>query len=74
MQGSLTEEQRLELVKRGFSRRTIARVAAMVAAGGVLPFYNESAMAQLSEDHRDTFVLVAFGQLVAHVPERRSGP
>jgi histidinol-phosphate/aromatic aminotransferase/cobyric acid decarboxylase-like protein len=48
MQVSLNEEQRLELVKRGFSRRTIARVAAMVAAGGVLPFYNESAMAQLS--------------------------
>ncbi|HXA51640.1 MAG TPA: pyridoxal phosphate-dependent aminotransferase [Candidatus Acidoferrum sp.] len=48
MQVSLDEQQKLELVKRGFSRRTIARVAAMVAAGGVLPFYNESAMAQLS--------------------------
>src|SRR5450432_141923 len=44
----LTDEQKNDFLKRGFSRRTLGRVAAMLAAGATLPFYNESAMAQLS--------------------------
>jgi len=35
-------------VKRGFSRRTFGRIATMLTAGAALPFYNESALAQLS--------------------------
>src|SRR6266852_4113047 len=41
------EEQR-ELLKRGFSRRNFGRFATVITAGAALPFYNESAMAQLS--------------------------
>jgi histidinol-phosphate aminotransferase len=44
----LTDEQKSDFLKRGFSRRTLGRIAAMMAAGATLPFYNESAMAQLS--------------------------
>src|ERR1700694_313262 len=42
-----TVEER-ELLRRGFSRRNFGRFATMLAAGATLPFYNESAMAQLS--------------------------
>src|SRR5205085_10059176 len=41
-------EQKREFVKRGFSRRNFGRIAAMITAGAALPFYNESALAQLS--------------------------
>ena len=41
-------EQARELVQRGFSRRNFGRLASLMAAGATLPFYNESAMAQLS--------------------------
>jgi histidinol-phosphate aminotransferase len=44
----LNAQQKNELVKRGFSRRNFGRLAAMITAGATLPFYNESAMAQLS--------------------------
>ena len=44
----LTQQQKEEFVKRGFSRRTFGRIAAMMAAGAALPFYNEPALAQLS--------------------------
>jgi histidinol-phosphate aminotransferase len=44
----LTDEQKKDFLKRGFSRRTLGRVAAMMTAGATLPFFNESAMAQLS--------------------------
>ena len=44
----LNERRRRELVKGGFSRRKLGRVVAMMAAGATLPFYNESAMAQLA--------------------------
>src|SRR5947209_3113213 len=44
----LTDECKSDLLQRGFSRRTLGRIAAMMAAGATLPFYNESAMAQLS--------------------------
>jgi len=46
----LTEEQRRDIVKRGFSRRSFGRIAAVMGAGAAsLPFYNEAALAQLSK-------------------------
>jgi histidinol-phosphate aminotransferase len=48
MQVCLNENQKTDLLKRGFSRRNFGRIAAMLTAGGALPFYNEPAMAQLS--------------------------
>ena len=46
----LNEEQRQELLKRGFSRRSFGRIAAMMGAGAAtMPFYNEPALAQLSK-------------------------
>jgi len=48
MTAVLTDEQKREFVKRGFSRRTFGRIATMLTAGAALPFYNESALAQLS--------------------------
>ena len=45
----LTSEMERGLEKRGFSRRDLGRVAAMLAAGAALPFYNEPALAQLSK-------------------------
>jgi len=44
----LNTESKAELIARGFSRRHFGRFATMLAAGATLPFYNESAMAQLS--------------------------
>src|SRR6516162_9625727 len=44
----LNDEQRRDLISRGFSRRNFGRIAAMMTAGAALPFYNEPAMAQLS--------------------------
>jgi histidinol-phosphate aminotransferase len=44
----LSNETKVELIKRGFSRRNFGRFATMLAAGSTLPFYNEPAMAQLS--------------------------
>jgi histidinol-phosphate aminotransferase len=35
-------------MKRGFTRRHLGRIASVLTAGAALPFYNESAMAQLS--------------------------
>src|SRR5579871_3194955 len=48
MSALLTAEQKREFVRRGFSRRTFGRIATMLTAGAALPFYNESALAQLS--------------------------
>jgi histidinol-phosphate aminotransferase len=48
MPNELSVEAKREFVKRGFSRRNFGRLASLVAAGATLPFYNESAMAQLS--------------------------
>lgn len=48
MQDLLTPEQEKDLLRRGFSRRTFGRFASLLAAGAALPFYNEPAMAQLS--------------------------
>ena len=43
-----TQEQKLDFLKRGFSRRDLGRIAAVITAGASLPFYNEPALAQLS--------------------------
>jgi histidinol-phosphate aminotransferase len=48
MNTQLNEQQKLHFVKRGFSRRSFGRIATMISAGAALPFFNESAMAQLS--------------------------
>jgi len=46
----LTEEQRRDVLKRGFSRRSFGRIAAMMGAGAAaMPFFNEAALAQLSK-------------------------
>jgi histidinol-phosphate aminotransferase len=37
-----------EHIRRGWSRRSLFRSAALLGAGAALPFYNESALAQLS--------------------------
>jgi histidinol-phosphate aminotransferase len=44
----LNEQTKRDLLQRGFSRRSLGRIAAMISAGAALPFYNEPAMAQLS--------------------------
>jgi histidinol-phosphate aminotransferase len=44
----LSNEQKHDLARRGFTRRNFGRIAAMIGAGAALPFYNEPAMAQLS--------------------------
>ena len=44
----LTSERKRELIKKGFSRRNFSRFAALLGAGASLPFYNEAALAQLS--------------------------
>jgi len=44
----LNDALKSELVNRGFSRRSFGRIATMLTAGAALPFYNESALAQLS--------------------------
>jgi histidinol-phosphate aminotransferase len=44
----LNKEQQLEILSRGFTRRSVARFGALLGAGAALPFYNEPALAQLS--------------------------
>lgn len=46
---TLTLEEQKDYLKRGFSRRSLGKIAAMVTAGAALPFYNEPALAQLSK-------------------------
>jgi histidinol-phosphate aminotransferase len=49
MTDALTLEDKREFLKRGFSRRSFGRFATLLGAGAAtLPFYNEPAMAQLS--------------------------
>ena len=48
MNACLTQEQQRDFVRRGFTRRNFGRLAAMIAGGAALPFYNEPALAQLS--------------------------
>ncbi len=50
MNAILTDEQRKDVLKRGFTRRNFGRIAAMMGAGAAaMPFYNEPALAQLSK-------------------------
>src|SRR5437763_4758681 len=49
MNVALSVEQKRDLMKRGFSRRSFGRMAAMIATGAALTFYNESALAQFSK-------------------------
>ena len=46
---SLTEKHEISLLERGFSRRSLGRIAGMVAAGGAAPFFSEHALAQQAE-------------------------
>ena len=46
---NLSPEETKDFLKRGFSRRNFGRIATMLTAGATLPFYNEPALAQLSE-------------------------
>jgi histidinol-phosphate aminotransferase len=45
---TLTTQEQKEFLKRGFTRRNLGKIAAMVTAGASLPFYNEAALAQSS--------------------------
>ena len=40
------------LLKKGFSRRDLGRIASLLTAGAALPFYNEFAMAQAARPQR----------------------
>ncbi|MEO8027438.1 MAG: pyridoxal phosphate-dependent aminotransferase [Bryobacteraceae bacterium] len=44
----LTSSLEKDFLSRGFSRRHFGKLASLIGAAGTLPFYNESAMAQLS--------------------------
>jgi histidinol-phosphate aminotransferase len=46
---TLKPSQQEDLLKRGFSRRHFGKLAGFLAAGSTLPFYNEAALAQLSQ-------------------------
>ena len=46
MHDPIGPERRRDLATRGFSRRDFGRLAAFLAAGSALPFYNEAALAQ----------------------------
>ena len=45
----LNPQEVKSFLSRGFNRRDLAKIATMVTAGTTLPFFNESAMAQLSK-------------------------
>ena len=46
---TLTAQEQKEFLKRGFTRRNLGKIAAMITAGTTLPFYNEIALAQASK-------------------------
>ncbi|MDQ1470151.1 MAG: histidinol-phosphate aminotransferase [Bryobacterales bacterium] len=46
---TLSTQEQKDFLNRGFTRRNLGKIAAMVTAGASLPFYNESALAQLSK-------------------------
>ena len=46
---SLGSKQFESLAQRGFTRRQIGRIGALISAGAALPFYNEFAMAQQAQ-------------------------
>jgi len=45
---NLSRDLKADLVQRGFSRRNLVRMTTLLGAGAALPFYNEPALAQLS--------------------------
>ena len=49
MNAVLNDELKRDFLKRGFTRRSLGRIAAVMTAGAALPFYNEPALAQLSK-------------------------
>jgi histidinol-phosphate aminotransferase len=49
MSPTLSAEQKIELIRRGFTRRNFGRIATVLAAGAALPFYDEPVLAQLSK-------------------------
>ena len=46
--GTLSVDLKSEILNRGFSRRAFGKFATVLSAGAALPFYNEAALAQLS--------------------------
>jgi histidinol-phosphate aminotransferase len=48
-QGNLTGEPATNFLNRGLTRRGLYKMATLLAAGAALPFYNEQALAQLSQ-------------------------
>jgi len=46
---SIPHEKERDLLRRGFSRRDFARISLLLGAAAALPFYNEPALAQLSD-------------------------
>lgn len=48
MQSTLQADAAADLIRRGFSRRHLGKIASLLTAGAALPFYNEPALAQLS--------------------------
>lgn len=48
----LPSDQIESLARRGFTRRHMARIGALLAGGAALPFYNEFAMAQSADQAR----------------------
>jgi histidinol-phosphate aminotransferase len=46
---TLNIQEQKQFLQRGFTRRNLGKIAAMVTAGASLPFYNEPALAQLSK-------------------------
>jgi histidinol-phosphate aminotransferase len=49
MTGILSKEQESDIILRGFTRRSLLKMAAMVAGAPAMSFYDEPAMAQLSK-------------------------
>jgi histidinol-phosphate aminotransferase len=49
MVASMQEGREREFLRRGFSRRDFTRISLLLGAAAALPFYNEPALAQLSE-------------------------
>jgi len=45
----LSFEQQQDFLSRGFSRRHFGRIASVLVGGATLPFYNEAALAQMSQ-------------------------
>ncbi len=48
MNNTLSPSETKDFLRRGFTRRSLGKLATVVTAGATLPFYSEHAMAQLS--------------------------